>query len=104
MFRAFGEGVGPVLDDGRLILLFDHEGDGILPMLDAASGRELWRTPRGEGTNWAAPLVVTHNGRKQIVVNSPRKVRWTHVFRISGPVTAFVQLAIDSRSACRMAR
>jgi len=75
MFMAFGEGIGPVLDAGRLILLFDHEGDGILTMLDAATGRERWRTPRTDGTNWAAPLVVTHNGRKQIVVNSPRKVR-----------------------------
>jgi outer membrane protein assembly factor BamB len=75
MFQEFGEGVGPVLDDGRLIVLFDHEGDGLLAMLDAATGREIWRTPRTDGTNWAAPLVVRHNGRKQIVVNSPRKVR-----------------------------
>jgi len=75
MFQEFGEGVGPVLDDGRLIVLFDHEGDGFLAMLDAVSGREIWRTPRTEGTNWAAPLVVRHDGRKQIVVNSPRKVR-----------------------------
>ena len=36
---------------------------------------EIWRTPRTDGTNWAAPLVVRHDGRKQIVVNSPRKVR-----------------------------
>jgi outer membrane protein assembly factor BamB len=75
MFQEFGEGVGPVLDDGRLILLIDHEGDGLLVMLDAATGKEIWRTPRTEGTNWAAPLVVTHGGRKQIVVNSPRRVR-----------------------------
>jgi outer membrane protein assembly factor BamB len=75
MFQAFGEGVGPVLDAGHLILLFDHEGDGFLTMLDAATGTDRWRTPRTDGTNWAAPLVVTHNGRKQIVVNSPRKVR-----------------------------
>jgi outer membrane protein assembly factor BamB len=75
MFMEFGEGVGPVLDEGRLIVLFDHEGDGFLVMLDAATGREIWRTPRTDGTNWAAPLVVGHNGRKQIVVNSPRKVR-----------------------------
>jgi outer membrane protein assembly factor BamB len=75
MFNGFGEGVGPVLDEGKLILLFDHEGEGFLTMLDAASGKELWRTPRNDGTNWAAPLVVTHQGRKQIVVNSPRKVR-----------------------------
>jgi outer membrane protein assembly factor BamB len=75
MFQEFGEGVGPVLDEGRLIVLFDHEGDGFLAMLDAATGREIWRTPRTDGTNWAAPLVVRHDGRKQVVVNSPRKVR-----------------------------
>jgi outer membrane protein assembly factor BamB len=75
MFQEFGEGVGPVLDDGRLIVLFDHEGDGFLAMLDADTGREIWRTPRTDGTNWAAPLVVRHDWRKQIVVNSPRKVR-----------------------------
>jgi outer membrane protein assembly factor BamB len=75
MFQEFGEGVGPVLDEGRLIVLVDHEGDGFLAMLDAATGRDIWRTPRTDGTNWAAPLVVRHNGRKQIVVNSPRKVR-----------------------------
>ena len=75
MFQEFGEGVGPVLDEGRLIVLFDHEGDGFLAMLDAATGREVWRTPRTDGTNWAAPLVVRQDGRKQIVVNSPRKIR-----------------------------
>lgn len=75
MFNGFGEGVGPVLDAGHLILLFDHEDAGFVTMLDAATGRELWRTPRTDGTNWAAPLVVTHAGRKQIVVNSARKVR-----------------------------
>ena len=75
MFQEFGEGVGPVLDEGRLIVLFDHEGDGVLAMLDAATGRDIWRTPRTDGTNWAAPFVVRHAGRKQIIVNSPRKIR-----------------------------
>jgi outer membrane protein assembly factor BamB len=75
MFNGFGEGVGPVLDSNRLIVLADHEDEGFLTMLDAATGKEIWRTARSEGTNWAAPLVVTHGGRKQIVVNSARKVR-----------------------------
>jgi outer membrane protein assembly factor BamB len=75
MFNGFGEGVGPVLDAGRLIMLFDHEAEGFMAMLDAATGKEIWRVPRTEGTNWAAPLVVTHAGRKQVVVNSQRKVR-----------------------------
>jgi outer membrane protein assembly factor BamB len=75
MFNGFGEGVGPVLDNGRLILLFDHEDEGFLTVLDAASGKELWRVARSDGTNWSAPFVVTHAGKKQIVVNSSRKVR-----------------------------
>ena len=75
MFNGFGEGVGPVLDAGRLIVLADHEDEGFLAVLDAATGKEIWRTARTDGTNWAAPLVVTHAGRKQIVVNSARKVR-----------------------------
>ncbi len=95
MFNAFGEGVGPVLDGGRLILLFDHEGDGILTMLDAATGRELWRTPRTEGTNWAAPLVVTHAGRKQIVVNSPRKVR-SYDYETGAPIWEAAGLGLNT--------
>jgi outer membrane protein assembly factor BamB len=41
-------------------------------MLDAATGREIWRVPRTEPYNWAAPFVATHDGRKQIVVNGLR--------------------------------
>ena len=73
MFNGFGEGVEPVLDEGHLIVLYDHEDEGLLAMLDAATGREIWRTPRTDGTNWAAPVVVTHGGKKQIVDRSRRK-------------------------------
>lgn len=76
MFLGFGEGVGPVVDDGRLILLFDHDGgESFITMLEAETGRELWRTARDEGTSWSTPLVVTHGGQKQIVVAAPQKVR-----------------------------
>ena len=75
MFNGFGEGVEPVLDEGHLLVLYDHEDEGLLAMLDAPTGREIWRTARTDGTNWAAPVVVTHGGRKQIVVDSARKVR-----------------------------
>jgi outer membrane protein assembly factor BamB len=85
MFNGFGEGVGPVLEDGRLIMLFDHEDQGFLAVLDAASGKELWRVARADGTNWAAPFVATHNGRKQIVVNSARMVR-SYDFETGKPI------------------
>lgn len=69
MDNAFGEGTAPTLHDGRLILHFDHLQGGFLTMLDPASGRELWRVPRTERFNWAAPFVATHGGRRQIIVN-----------------------------------
>jgi outer membrane protein assembly factor BamB len=75
MLLQFGEGTAPVLDGDRLIMLFDHEGGSFIAMLDAATGRELWRTPRDEGSNWSTPLVATHAGRKQIVVSATRRVR-----------------------------
>ena len=69
MDNGFGEGTAPTLHDNRLILHFDHLDGGFLTMLDPATGRELWRVPRTERYNWAAPFVATHAGRRQIVVN-----------------------------------
>jgi outer membrane protein assembly factor BamB len=69
MDQAFGEGTGPTLHDNRLILHFDHMGGGFLTMLEPSTGREIWRVPRTERFNWAAPFIATHAGRRQIVVN-----------------------------------
>jgi outer membrane protein assembly factor BamB len=75
MRMAFGEGMAPVLSGDRLILVFDHEGGSFMAVLDKNSGKEIWRVNRDEGSNWAAPLVVTHEGRKQIIVAATKKVR-----------------------------
>jgi outer membrane protein assembly factor BamB len=69
MDNGFGEGTAPTLHDNRLILHFDNLNGGFLTMLDPATGRELWRVTRTERTNWAAPFVATHAGRRQIVLN-----------------------------------
>ena len=69
MDNGWGEGTAPTLHDNRLILHFDHLDGGFLTMLDSETGRELWRVPRTEQYNWAAPFVATHGGRRQIVVN-----------------------------------
>lgn len=69
MDGAFGEGTAPVLHDGRLLVLFDHLDRGFLAVLDAPTGRELFRIPRPERYNWAAPFVATHAGRRQIVIS-----------------------------------
>jgi outer membrane protein assembly factor BamB len=69
MDNGWGEGTAPTLHDNRVILHFDHLDGGFLTMLDSETGRELWRVPRTERYNWAAPFVATHGGRRQIVVN-----------------------------------
>jgi outer membrane protein assembly factor BamB len=75
MRLQFGEGVAPVLEADRVVLNFDHEGTSFIMALDKKTGKELWRTPRDEGSNWSTPLVVEHGGRKQIVVSATKKVR-----------------------------
>jgi outer membrane protein assembly factor BamB len=69
MDGAFGEGTAPTLHGEHLLLHFDHLDGGFLVKLDAATGREIWRVPRTERYNWAAPFVATHAGRRQIIVN-----------------------------------
>ncbi len=78
MRMAFGEGMAPVISGDRLILVFDHEGDSFMVVLDKNSGEEIWRVDRDEATNWAAPLVLEHKGQQQIVVSASGKVRSYH--------------------------
>jgi len=75
MRMAFGEGLGPVIADDKLLLVYDHEGESFMVALDKATGKELWRVARAERTNWAAPLVVDFKGRKQVVVSATNRVR-----------------------------
>ena len=85
MRMSFGEGMAPVISGDRLILVFDYEGDSFMSVLDKNSGKEIYRVSRDERSNWAAPLVVEYNGRKQIVVNATNKVR-SYDFETGKPI------------------
>jgi outer membrane protein assembly factor BamB len=75
MRMAFGEGMAPVVYGNKVILVFDHEGDSFMAVLDKSTGREIWRASRPEKTNWAAPLVVEFKGRTEVIVAGSAKVR-----------------------------
>ena len=70
MRLQFGEGAGLVLHEDKLITVFDHQGQGLLAVTDAETGKEVWSIPRTEGSSWSTPFVVTHQGKKQIVVTA----------------------------------
>ena len=73
--NGFGEGSSPVLVDGKLIILWDTEAGSWIAALDAKTGNQVWKQDRDEPTTWSTPLVVEHDGKKQVVVNATKAVR-----------------------------
>ncbi|MCX6900096.1 MAG: PQQ-binding-like beta-propeller repeat protein [Verrucomicrobia bacterium] len=72
---GYGEGTSPALHGTTVVILWDHEGEDFIVALDVRDGRELWRQKRDEPTGWSTPLVVEHEGCRQVVVNGMNKVR-----------------------------
>ena len=66
----WGPASSPVLHEGRVIVQVDTSKDDYLLALDAATGREIWRTPRQELPSWGTPTIVKAGGRTEIVTNS----------------------------------
>jgi outer membrane protein assembly factor BamB len=64
---GFGDGSSPVLQDDRLIVPWDHEGDSSILALDKKTGKTLWKTARDHPSSWTTPLVVEHGGSKQVI-------------------------------------
>lgn len=73
--NSFGEGSSPALDGDTVVVLWDHEGEDFIAALDRKTGKELWRQKRDEPTGWSTPLIVSHGGKRQVVVNGTNKVR-----------------------------
>lgn len=73
MRLQFGEGAATVLHGDRLFAMFDHQEEGLLAAVDAATGKELWRVPRREGSSWSSPAIVEHQGKRQVVVTATPK-------------------------------
>jgi outer membrane protein assembly factor BamB len=66
---SFGEGSSPTLEGNNILVPWDHEGQSYLYALDKSTGETIWKTERDEPTCWASPLVVEHDGAKQVVMN-----------------------------------
>ena len=73
--NSFGEGSSPTVVDGQVIIPWDHEGDSFLLALNAKTGETIWKVDRDEPSCWATPLVVEHNGQKQIIMNGENYAR-----------------------------
>ena len=56
-------------------MLNDNADTAFLVVLDAATGDEIWRIDREEGSNWATPYIWENNLRTEIVTSGTDKVR-----------------------------
>lgn len=73
--NSFGEGSSPVLAGDKIIVPWDHEGPSALLALDKGTGQTIWKVARDEPTCWATPLVVSHQGQNQVIMNGQNSVR-----------------------------
>jgi outer membrane protein assembly factor BamB len=71
----FGEGSSPALHKDKLVIIWDHEGDSYLYILDKKTGEEIRKIPRDEATSWSSPLVIHVNDRDQVLTNATTNMR-----------------------------
>ena len=72
---SFGEGSSAVLAGDKLVVPFDHEGQSKLYAFNKTTGEIDWEVNRDEPSNWGTPLIVDHDGRKQVITTGQNKVR-----------------------------
>jgi len=68
---GLGVGTSPVLHDGLLIILADEDSgdDSFIVALDALTGEEVWKHDRPVQASWATPVLVEHDGQKQLLTS-----------------------------------
>ncbi|MDQ3625121.1 MAG: PQQ-binding-like beta-propeller repeat protein, partial [Verrucomicrobiota bacterium] len=72
---AWGTAASPVLHGDRLYYVSDNEDRSYLLSLDKRTGKEVWRTPRDEKSNWSTPFVWQHAQRTELVTAGTGAIR-----------------------------
>ncbi len=68
---GMGPGTSPIVFENRVILLCDEDSGehSFVVALDAATGKEVWKTPRQVEASWATPLLARAGNRTELVCN-----------------------------------
>jgi hypothetical protein len=67
--NEFGAGNSPLLVDGKIIVVQDHDADSFIQAFDVKTGDSVWKTDRSEfPRNYCSPVVWKYDGRKHLVV------------------------------------
>ncbi len=71
---SFGEGSSPALYGDKIVILWDHEGESSIFVLDKNTGEDIWNAKRNEATTWTTPIIINYNGQAQIIAPATNKV------------------------------
>jgi outer membrane protein assembly factor BamB len=75
MRSGFGEGSSPTLAGDKILVPWDHEEQSYFYALDKTSGETVWQVKRDEPSCWATPLVVSFQGKQQVIMNGQTAAR-----------------------------
>jgi outer membrane protein assembly factor BamB len=73
--HGHGEGASLVMHDQTVVINWDHEGESFILALDKQTGKQKWKAARDEPTSWATPIVVSHEGKIQLIVSGATRLR-----------------------------
>jgi hypothetical protein len=70
--NSFGEGSSPAIYKDKLAVIWDHEGDSFLEIMNAGNGETIWKKDRANPTGWTTPVFVEHNDKVQVIINATK--------------------------------
>jgi outer membrane protein assembly factor BamB len=72
---GLGTGTSPVLHENLVIIQRDQDDKtSVVVAYDKATGKEVWKTPRPVDISWSTPVLVTVDGRTELVTNASEHV------------------------------
>ncbi len=71
----YGEGNAPSVYKDKIVVIWDHQGDSFLYILDKNTGKDILKISRDERTSWSSPVILSVNGRDQVITNATGRIR-----------------------------
>jgi outer membrane protein assembly factor BamB len=72
--NMYGHATSLTMWRNRVIVVFDQAeakaGKSQIMALDATTGESVWSTPRAVANSWVSPILITHQGREQIITSA----------------------------------
>jgi outer membrane protein assembly factor BamB len=75
MRAAWGTAASPIVHLEQVFIVNDNDEESYLLALDKRTGKEIWKIPREEKSNWSTPFVWQNEKRTELVTAGTGRVR-----------------------------